>query len=369
MAEYRTEKIEVDNLDTENYVSTENMISDKMGKEPATKLPSTKNVTAYYRGDILISNIRPYFKKIWLAEGEGGCSNDVLVFKPRYGIDSDFLYYILMSDDFFAYMMLTAKGTKMPRGDKKKIMDYEIPDYTIDEQEKIARILSCIDHRISNNKRINDNLEEQAEYIFNDMISKSYHVPHKDKNLLDIADFLNGIAIKKYSPQDNIHILPALKIKELRQGFCDNNSDLVSTSIDNKYIIHDGDLIFSWSGSLLVDFWCGGDCILNQHLFKVTSKKYDKWFCYSWIKYHLKRFEILASSMATTMGHIKRKDLQDSKVIIPSTDIYNTYSQIIGPMYDTIIQNKLENKTLTVIRESLLPKLMSGEIDVSGIDI
>ena len=93
---------------------------------------------------------------------------------------------------------------------------------------------------------------------------------------MDIADYLNGLAMQKYRPKDGETGLPVLKIKELRQGICDASSELCSPSIKSEYIIHDGDIIFSWSGSLLVDIWCGGTCGLNQHLFKVTSNNYDK---------------------------------------------------------------------------------------------
>ena len=120
------------------------------------------------------------------------------------------------------------------------------------------------------------------------------------------------------SPKDGETGLPVLKIKELRQGICDASSELCSPSIKSEYIIHDGDIIFSWSGSLLVDIWCGGTCGLNQHLFKVTSNNYDKWFYYLWTAHHLDRFIAVAADKATTMGHIKREELEKVEVIIPS---------------------------------------------------
>ena len=116
--------------------------------------------------------------------------------------------------------------------------------------------------------------------------------------MLGIADYLNGLAMQKFRPKDDEHGLPVLKIKELRQGSCDDSSELCSPSIKPEYIVHDGDVIFSWSGSLLVDLWCGGTCGLNQHLFKVTSTKYDKWFYYSWTDHHLQKFVAIAADMA-----------------------------------------------------------------------
>lgn len=187
-------------------------------------------------------------------------------------------------------------------------------------------------------------------------------------NLLGIADYLNGLAMQKFRPAENEASYPVLKIKELRQGMCDENSERCSTNIKPDYIIHDGDVIFSWSGSLLVDFWCGGTCGLNQHLFKVTSSNYDKWFYFAWTNHHLQRFIAIAADMATTMGHIKREELSKAEVIIPSPKDYVRIGDLLQPIYDLIVANRLENSKLTSLRNSLLPKLMNGELDVSEVD-
>ena len=188
-------------------------------------------------------------------------------------------------------------------------------------------------------------------------------------NLLDIADYLNGLAMQKFRPTENERGLPVLKIKELRQGFCDNSSELCSPNVKREYVVDDGDVIFSWSGSLLVDFWCGGKCGLNQHLFKVTSEKFEKWFYYSWTKHYLNKFVAVAADKATTMGHIKRDELEKAEVVIPSSIDYQKIGKVLSPIYDLIIQNRIENTRLAAIRDALLPKLMSGEIDVSNVDI
>ena len=188
-------------------------------------------------------------------------------------------------------------------------------------------------------------------------------------NLLDIADYLNGLAMQKFRPTENERGLPVLKIKELRQGFCDNSSELCSPNVKREYVVDDGDVIFSWSGSLLVDFWCGGKCGLNQHLFKVTSERFEKWFYYSWTKHYLNKFVAVAADKATTMGHIKRDELEKAEVVIPSSIDYQKIGKVLSPIYDLIIQNRIENTRLAAIRDALLPKLMSGEIDVSNVDI
>ena len=187
--------------------------------------------------------------------------------------------------------------------------------------------------------------------------------------MIDIADYLNGLAMQKHRPVDNEIGIPVLKIKELRQGFCDDSSDLCSPKIKSEYIIQEGDVIFSWSGTLLVDFWCGSICGLNQHLFKVTSSIYDKWFYYAWTKYHLNRFIAIATDKATTMGHIKRDELKKAEVLIPNEADYNRIGTMLQPIYDLIISNRIENKKLANIRDIILPKLMSGELDVYDICI
>lgn len=190
----------------------------------------------------------------------------------------------------------------------------------------------------------------------------------KQASLIDIADYLNGLAMQKYRPTADESGIPVLKIKELRQGFCDDNSELCSPSIKSDYIIHDGDVIFSWSGSLLVDLWCGGICGLNQHLFKVTSSKYDKWFYYAWTKHHLDHFVAVAADKATTMGHIKRDELAKAEVLIPNETDYNRIGALLQTIYEMIISNRIENKKLAATRDTLLPKLMNGEIDMSEVD-
>ena len=163
---FRKGKIEVDGLNTHNYISTENMLPNKGGITESSSLPAVALTQEYRKGDVLVSNIRPYFKKIWQAKYDGGCSNDVLVFKANSNTDKDFLYYILANDDFFAYSMATSKGTKMPRGDKTSIMQYEVPVFDLDLQKRIASVLRPLDEKIALNNAINNNLEQQAQALF-----------------------------------------------------------------------------------------------------------------------------------------------------------------------------------------------------------
>ena len=158
ICDYVKGKTSVSELDERTYISTENMLPNKMGISLASSLPSTEQTQEYYKNDVLISNIRPYFKKIWKAEWNGGCSADVLVFRAKTGVYQDFLYFVLSDDKFFEYSMATSKGTKMPRGDKTSIMQYEVELPTYEEQVKIASILSDFEEKIKLNNKINNNL-------------------------------------------------------------------------------------------------------------------------------------------------------------------------------------------------------------------
>lgn len=151
-------RVDVSDLTDENYISTVNMLPNKGGITTALSLPSTVQTQAYQKNDVLLSNIRPYFKKIWFADCNGGCSNDVLVLRTKNGVDARFLYYVLADDKFFDYSTATSKGTKMPRGDKKAIMEYAVPHFDLSTQKKIAEILANIDDKIFLNNNINKNL-------------------------------------------------------------------------------------------------------------------------------------------------------------------------------------------------------------------
>lgn len=291
-------------------------------------------------------------------------------FNVKESVDKDFIYYIVSSPTFKQYLESNATGTTIKNISLKQMREYtfELPE--IGEQKRISSVLRKIDEKIKNNRAINNNLEQQAQAIFANEFLSLDTLPEgwKQASLIDIADYLNGLAMQKYRPTADEIGIPVLKIKELRQGCCDDNSELCSPSIKSDYIIHDGDVIFSWSGSLLVDLWCGGICGLNQHLFKVTSSKYDKWFYYAWTKHHLDRFVTVAADKATTMGHIKRDELAKAEVLIPNETDYNRIGALLQPIYEMIISNRIENKKLATTRDTLLPKLMNGEIDMSEVD-
>ncbi len=328
------------------------------------------------RGDILVTSEAPYGEiyywdsdeKIVLSQRLFG-----LRIKPEY--DSAYVAHYMTTTFFKQEMDARATGTTVFGLRQPELLECNLMLPPLPTQRKIAAVLSSLDDKIENNRKICANLEAQAQAIF-----KSWFVDFepfggkmpqgwKAVPLSSIATYLNGLAMQKYRPSDDEDSFPVLKIKELRQGFCDAASERCSVSIDPRYVIHDGDVIFSWSGSLLVDFWCGGTAGLNQHLFKVYSNKYDKWFVYSWTNHYLASFIKIAADKATTMGHITRDHLDDAKVCIPFDSEIEQVGRVMKPLYDEIITKRIESRSLAAMRDALLPKLMSGEIDVEKVKV
>jgi type I restriction enzyme S subunit len=230
------------------------------------------------------------------------------------------------------------------------------------EQKAIAEVLSSLDDKIDLLTRQNKTLEDLAQAYFRKWFIEDASDKWEEKGLDEIADFLNGLPLQKY-PYKTGNPLHVIKIKELNNGFTDS-SDLCSADIPEQYIVHPGDVIFSWSGSLKVDIWKYGKGALNQHLFKVTSCNYPKWFYYFWIKYHLPEFKMIAESKATTMGHIQRRDLSNAIVLVPENQEINNMDNIMSPLIKKIEQNNAQILVLQKLRDTLLPKLISGEIRV-----
>lgn len=293
--------------------------------------------------------------------------------------DNDFYYYWFKSKIGQANIQALVTGSAQPKFNKTNFRSMYIPVPPLATQRRIASILSSLDRKIELNNKINADLEEMAQAIF-----KNWFVdfePFKDGKFVDselgmipegwkvgrlteIASYMNGLAMQKFPPENNEDSLPVLKIKELGQGFCGTDSDRCSCNIKDECKIHNGDVIFSWSGTLLVDVWCGGDCGLNQHLFKVTSKDYPKWFYYYWTKHHLQEFIHIAKDKAVTMGHIKRAHLEEAMVAIPDNDSMEKAHELFEPILSKMISLRLENSRLSLLRDTLLPRLMSGELEV-----
>lgn len=294
-------------------------------------------------------------------------------------VTNDFLFWQLKTPDYIDYISSVKTGSVVRMVTKKNVEDYVFRCPPKEVRDRISKLLWGLDRKIELNNKINADLEEMAQAIF-----KNWFVdfePFKDGKFVDselgmipegwkvgrlteIASYMNGLAMQKFPPENNEDSLPVLKIKELGQGFCGTDSDRCSCNIKDECKIHNGDVIFSWSGTLLVDVWCGGDCGLNQHLFKVTSKDYPKWFYYYWTKHHLQEFIHIAKDKAVTMGHIKRGHLEEALVAIPDNNSMDKAHELFEPILSKMISLRLENSRLSLLRDTLLPRLMSGELEL-----
>jgi len=300
----------------------------------------------------------------------------------------DYIYWILRSRDYQKFIVNSATGSTVKHTSPSRICEYVFLAPDLPTQTDIAKILSSLDDKIELNNKINQELENLAQTLFkqwfidfefpneNGEPYKSFggemaeselgEIPKgwKIDSLDNIAEFLNGLALQKFPAESDYEFLPVIKIRELRQKDT-SNSDKASVNLPEKYIIDDGDVLFSWSGSLMIDFWTNGKGALNQHLFKVTSKEYPKWYYYLWTKHHLTEFIAIAESKATTMGHIQRQHLTNAKVLVPIEDIITNFSLVFEPIISKIINNRTECVELIKLRDTLLPKLISGQLEIN----
>lgn len=365
LCSYAKGKIEVEALTDKNYISTENMLPNKGGITTATSLPSTAQTQRYQKFDILVSNIRPYFKKIWFAEFDGGCSNDVLVFRAKDGVSKRFLYYVLANDTFFDYSMATSKGTKMPRGDKAAIMKYDVPDFTYEEQEKIAGILDALDRKIQLNSEINKNLEQQAQTIYQQMFVDNASSDWAEGTLSGIADITMGQSPSgsSYNEDGNGTIFFQGRAEF---GFRFPTVRLYTT--EPKRIACANDTLMSVRapvGDLNV---AHTDCCIGRGLAAIHSKNnHQSFVLYTMLS--LKKQLDVFNGEGTVFGSINRNSLNEMPLLIPSSKKLDEFEALVAPIDAAIRNNYDEICRLEQLRDTLLPKLMSGELDVSNIDL
>ena len=330
----------------------------------------------FQKDDILYSEIRPANKRFAYIDFDATdyiASTKLMVLRHNEKINPQYLFYILKSKSVIEELQMLAESRSgtFPQITFSELANLKIKLPSINEQIQILSVLKSLDDKIELNRQINDNLEQQAQALFNHYFVENTELlgEYDEVCLLDIASYTNGLAMQKYRPsEDETSYLPVMKIKELGQGFTDSNSDICTCNIPEIYIINSGDIIFSWSGTLMVKIWCGETAGLNQHLFKVSSESYEKWFYYFWTKYHLRKFINIAKDKAVTMGHIKREDLAKSKVILPNQATLQNLNKIFSPIMDSIINNEIESKQQVQLRDTLLPRLMSGELKIDEIN-
>ena len=346
------EKISANELINNNlastYVSTESMLPNKRGITKSSSIPSKGTTTAYKKDDVLVSNIRPYFKKIWSANYDGVCSNDVLVFRAKNTADANFLYYVLANDDFFVYSMATSKGTKMPRGDKASIMKYEVESFDLNTQRKIASILKPIDKKIELNNTINNNLEQQAALLFDENYSN---------NNYNIST-LEAVATIKYGKG-----LPTKKLTA--QGFPVFGGNGVIGRYTH-FMYEEPQVLVSCRGAAsgkIMESYPNSFVTNNSLILEWNDYRY-----YEFYKQFLLANPLNSYATGSAQPQITIDNIKNVPIPYPNYDEISELCLTLRSISSLHYENVIENNKLANLRDTLLPHLMSGELDVSGID-
>lgn len=293
-------------------------------------------------------------------------SRDVAVIALADGVDPIYVNYFLQSPAAVRWLTARLQGSVTGKINLGVLRELPVPMPPIERQRRIAAILGAFDNKIELNRRLSATLDATARAMFRSWFVDEVPAGGTIRGLDEIAMFLNGLALQKFPPTTH-GSLPVIKIAQLRSGDT-RGADLASADLPADYVVRDGDVLFSWSGSLECVLWAGGKGALNQHLFKVTSADFPKWFYYLWIREHLADFREIAAGKATTMGHIQRHHLSQARVLVPERAVLGAADRVLGPMIEQITLRRVEARTLAEIRDSLLPKLLSGDIRMNHTD-
>ncbi len=370
---------------------------------PTPRVYCTAPTRIAKQGDILFS-VRAPIGRVNVADRLCAAGRGIAIIRPKEQSDIRYIEYLLRYMEP-TWNVMEASGSVFGNATKKDILTLPLIWPHQHTREKISNVLRAFDDKIELNRRMNETLEEIARALFKSWFvdfdpvrakmdgrwqpgrslpglpAELYdHFPDRLvpselgkipegwilKGLDEIADFVNGLALQRF-PAEGDNYIPVIKIAEMRRGYT-ATTGRASPDIGEKYTVEDGDLLFSWSGSLEVTLWSHGRGALNQHLFKVTSAYFPRWFYWGWIHEHLDEFRWIAASKATTMGHIQRHHLREAKVVVPTDMLIKQTDLLINPLLKAIITNEVTNRELTKLRDTLLPKLLSGEVRVGDSD-
>ena len=301
--------------------------------------------------------------------------NTALYVSNFKGNDPKYLYYLLS----VLKLDVLCGSSVVPSLNRNVVYPMEVPFCSdVGLQNKISSILSTLDQRIENLRAQNRVLEQTAKIIYdytflqcaghqttyNKTLNRNIPADWEIDNLYRIADFTNGLACQKYRPTTEKYKLPVIKIREMHEGIT-ADTEFVRSDIPEKVIVNPGDLLFSWSASLEVMMWNGVKGGLNQHIFKVTPKEYfSLYFVYFQLKDYIGNFKRMAEARKTTMGHITTDHLNQSRIAIPDEETMKRFSSQVTPLFKKQLVNSQQIETLTTQRNTLLPLLMTGQIEV-----
>ena len=380
ISQYVNDKIAITDTYESNYVSTDSMLKNRGGIIAPESIPSDGNVTKYQSDDILVSNIRPYFKKIWLSNREGGCSNDVLVFRTQKGVSARFLYYRLSGDAFFDYMMASANGTKMPRGNRKLILNYSFDLPSLHTQHRIATILSRYDSLIENYQKQIKLLEEAAQRLYKEWFVDLHFPGHENTKIVDgvpegwekkrVSEIGKVITGKTPSTAKKEYYggqIPFITIPDMHTGIYPTNSQFLSSLGANSQrgkFIPVNSLMVSCIGTAGLVCITKEDCQTNQQINSLVlndiSLLYYLYNTFLSLKEHLNNI----GSNGATMTNVNKSKFESIEILIPTNSISNLYNKAVESSFRSIKNLSSQIRLLTEARDRLLPKLMSGEIAV-----
>lgn len=398
VAYYSNERVCTSQLNLSSYVTTDSLLANKQGKCNSVNLPPNGNTcTRFKRGDILIANIRPYLKKIWLADIDGGCSTDVLVFKSKEGFLPNFLYYALSRDDFFEHSMKGSTGTKMPRGDKDHILEFLIPDFEYKLQEKISQVLSVLDAKITLNKKINIELEDMAKLIYdywfvqfdfpdengkpykssggkmvyNETLKRKIPDGWSDGILSDLGEIVGGSTPSTENAANFVdHGIPWITPDDLSNNegnkfITRGGKDVSDTGVKSASLrLYPKNTVLLSSRAPIGYMAIARNELTTNQGFKsfVPTKGYSSEFIFYTVKNAMKA--IVQYSSGSTFKEVSGGVLKTVKIVLPKTEVVNKYIEIVSDVFEKQNILELESKELSDLRDWLLPMLMNGQVKI-----
>lgn len=406
IATIRTEKVKFSEIF--NYISTENMLPNKGGTTTSDTVPNSGNVSVYKAGDVLLSNIRPYFKKIWFATQNGTASNDVIILYPFKEVDNRYLYYVLADDNFFSYVMAGAKGTKMPRGDKKQIMQYPVVCPSLEEQKRIAEMLGTFDDKIELLQKQNKTLEDMAKAIFKSWfvdfdvvkakqrgdskadIMREYHLTEElydlfpssfeasslgpipagweVKTIQDLGEVVCGKTPSTSHKEYYGGSMPFITIPDMHNSIFANKTE--------RYLTSQGEQ--AQPTKTLPPFSVCVSCIATPGLVTMTTtNSQTNQQINSVIPHNLEakfyNYYVLRSvadqiraqgSGGSVFVNLNKTAFSKIKVLWADQSLQKLFTKESESYFNKILNNLKQIQTLTELRDSLLPRLISGKIRV-----
>ncbi len=398
-AAYINNKVDTNEISLSQYISTDNILQNKQGIECATSLPiQGGKVTSFKKGDILLANIRPYLKKIWYAQFDGGCSADVLAIRANAETDSHFLFYALFRDDFFIHAMKGAKGTKMPRGDKTQIMEFKIPVFDLKTQQSIAAVLSALDKKIALNKQMNALLEEMAktlydywfvqfdfpdangkpykssggEMVFDETLKREIPKGWEVKNLGEVISLERGVTYSKDSICNDENGTGVLRATNISGNNIDLNDLIyISGEVGTQQKLKPFDILIVMSSGSKEHIGKNGvyhfeqDNAFGAFCSKITPKKVFFEFVSIFLQSNNFRNYVKNQCLGTNINNLNNSHILHCPIVRPNDEYIEVFHKQIKLIYEKISRNVKQNHHLTQLRDFLLPMLMNGQVSVA----